>query len=445
MKLKWITCIAAFMACTAPVSARQWTLQQCVDYALANNITLQKATVQKLSALEDVYQSQAQLLPSLSASTSQNVTYRPWPQQGIVSEGFVSSSVDKVYYNGSYNVNANWTVWNGNRNRNTVKLNKFTAEKAALDSATQANLLIEQIAQLYVQILYSADAVKVNESALATSKTTEERGKEFVKNKLMSKADLSQLTAQRAQDEYNVVQAQSSLKDYKRQLKQLLQITDSEEFDVTVPVTTDAMALQAIPVLQTVYDAALTFRPEIQNAKLGIQSSELSVKIAKALSLPTIGFNVGVGTSTTSMSDNKWGRQLKNNFDIGAGVTLSIPIFDQRQKKTTVNKALLQKQNYELDLRDKQTTLYSTIENYWLQAENNQSRFKAAKVSTESAQESYDMLTGKFKNNLINIVELMTGKDKLISAQQTELQSKYLAILNIALLNFYKTGTLTTK
>ena len=331
------------MACTAPVSARQWTLQQCVDYALANNITLQKATVQKLSALEDVYQSQAQLLPSLSASTSQNVTYRPWPQQGIVSEGFVSSSVDKVYYNGSYNVNANWTVWNGNRNRNTVKLNKVTAEQAALDSATQANLLIEQIAQLYVQILYSADAVKVNESALATSKTTEERGKEFVKNKLMSKADLSQLTAQRAQDEYNVVQAQSSLKDYKRQLKQLLQITDNEEFDVTVPATTDAMALQAIPALQTVYDAALTFRPEIQNAKLGIQSSELSVKIAKALSLPTIGFNVGVGTSTTSMSDNKWGRQLKNNFDIGAGVTLVSPSSTSGKRKLRSTKAFAAK------------------------------------------------------------------------------------------------------
>ena len=303
-----------------PVSARQWTLQQCIDYALANNITLQKATVQKLSAEEDVYQSQAQLLPSLSASTSQNVTYRPWPQQGIVGEGFVASSVDKTYYNGSYSVNANWTVWNGNRNRNTVKLNKLTAQQAELDSATQASKLIEQIAQLYVQILYSTDAIGVNQSALATSKATEARGEEFVKNKLMSRADLAQLTAQRAQDEYNVVQAESNLKEYKRQLKQLLQITDNEEFIVVVPTATDAMALQTVPALQQVYNAALDFRPEIQSALLGIESSNVNMKIAKALSLPTVGVNVGVGTSTTSMSDNKWGRQLKNNFDVGAAL-----------------------------------------------------------------------------------------------------------------------------
>lgn len=428
-----------------PVSARQWTLQQCIDYALANNITLQKATVQKLSAEEDVYQSQAQLLPSLSASTSQNVTYRPWPQQGIVGEGFVASSVDKTYYNGSYSVNANWTVWNGNRNRNTVKLNKLTAQQAELDSATQASKLIEQIAQLYVQILYSTDAIGVNQSALATSKATEARGEEFVKNKLMSRADLAQLTAQRAQDEYNVVQAESNLKEYKRQLKQLLQITDNEEFVVVVPTATDAMALQTVPALQQVYNAALDFRPEIQSALLGIESSNVNMKIAKALSLPTVGVNVGVGTSTTSMSDNKWGRQLKNNFDVGAGVTVSIPLFDQRQKKTAVNKAALQRQNYELELKNQQTALYSTIEDYWLQAENNQSRYKAAKVSTKSAQDSYDMLTGKFKNNLINIVELMTGKDKLLAAQQAELQAKYLTILNIELLRFYQTGVLTVK
>lgn len=183
MKRKWMMSLGALLWAIVPVSARQWTLQQCIDYALANNITLQKATVQKLSAEEDVYQSQAQLLPSLSASTSQNVTYRPWPQQGIVGEGFMASSVDKTYYNGSYSVNANWTVWNGNRNRNTVKLNKLTAQQAELDSATQASKLIEQIAQLYVQILYSTDAIGVNQSALATSKATEARGEDYGREK----------------------------------------------------------------------------------------------------------------------------------------------------------------------------------------------------------------------------------------------------------------------
>ena len=119
-------------------------------------------------------------------------------------------------------------MWNGNATRTTIKANKIAAEKAALDSATTANTIQEKIAQLYVQILYSIDAKKVNESILATSKTNEQRGMEFVQQKKMSKADLAQLSAQRAQDEYNVVQAESSIRDYKRQLKQLLQITDDE-------------------------------------------------------------------------------------------------------------------------------------------------------------------------------------------------------------------------
>ena len=142
------------------------------------------------------------------------------------------------------------------------------------------------------------------------------------------------------------------------------------------------------------------------------------------------------------MSDNNWGSQLKTNFDLGAGVNVSIPLFDNRQTKTAVNKAKLQKQNYELDLRDKQTTLYSTIENYWLQAMTNQEKFKAARIATESQQTSYELLSEQFRLGLKNIVDLMTGKDNLLRAQQNELQSKYMTILNIHLLKFYQDGEL---
>jgi outer membrane protein len=93
-----------------------------------------------------------------------------------------------------------------------------------------------------------------------------------------------------------------------------------------------------------------------------------------------------------------------------------------------------------LDLRDKRTALYSTIENFWLQAVTNQNKFKAAKVATESAETSYEMLSGKFQESLINIVELMKGRDAVIQAKQNELQSKYLSILNIELLHFYQDG-----
>ena len=427
-----------------PALARQWTLRECIDYALQNNITLQKSSLTRRSAQEDILQSQAALLPSLSASTNQNVSYRPWPETGraTVQNGFVQQSVDKVFYNGSYGINSNWTVWNGNRNRNTIKLNKISEEQAQADSATTANNIQEQIAQLYVQILYSIDAINVNKKSLETSKQNEERGKAFVEVGKMSRADLAQLTSQRAQDEYNIIASESTLRNYKRQLKQLLQITNDEEFDIVVPTTTDEMVMQLIPTLQSVYEAALEQRPEIKRAKLGIESSNLNIKMAKAQRLPTVGVNASATTTTTSMSNNAWGTQLKNNFNLGAGVNVSIPIFDNRMAKTAINKALIQRENYMLDLKDKQTALYSTIENYWLQAVNNQEKFKAAKIATQSAETSYEMLSGKFEQKLINIVELMQGRDALLKAQQNELQSKYLTLLNIDMLHFYMTGEL---
>src|SRR5574344_2437805 len=177
MKKSWIGFFLGLTLIATPngIQAKQWSLQECIEYAMTNNITLQKNTLTKMSAQEDVKESQAALLPSLDFSTSQNTTYNPWPNTGnaTVANGYVQSSVDKLYYNGSYSLNANWTVWNGNRHKNTVKLNKLTARQAELDSAATANTLIEEIAQLYVQILYSTEAINVNKESFETSKKNE--------------------------------------------------------------------------------------------------------------------------------------------------------------------------------------------------------------------------------------------------------------------------------
>lgn len=422
------------------IYAKQWTLKECINYALENNISLQKTQIKKASANEDYLQSKAALLPSLSASSNQNVSYTPWVTSGISGDGYTKSSVDKVYYNGSYSVMGNYVIWNGNKNRNQVKLNKLTYEAAALDSATQAQNLQEQIATLYIQICYSTEAIKVNQESYKSSLENENRGKEFVKNGKMSQADLAQLTAQRAQDEYNIVAAESNVKNYKRQLKELLQITNDEAFDIVIPSTTDSQALASIPALNSVYASALDNRPEIKSYQNMIDQSNLNIDIAKAGKMPTISANAGVSTSSTSMNKTGWGTQIKQNFNLGGGFSISIPIYDNRATKTAINKANLQKQSSMLDLKNEQTKLYSTIENYWLQANTNQSQFKSAKVSTESAKTSFELLNEQFKLGLKNIVELRTGKDNLLKAQQNELQAKYLTILNLGMLNFYKNG-----
>ena len=422
--------------------AKKWTLQECLSYALSNNITLQRARLTKASAHEDVLQAQAQLLPSLSASTSHVVAYTPFPETGRaqVTNGYVESSVDKVSYNGSYGINANWTVWNGNQNHNLVKLNKLSEQKAEVDSAVTANSIQEQIAQLYVQILYSAEAIKVNQQSLEASKKNEERGKEMVKVGSMSKAELSQLTAQRAQDEYNIVAAESNMRDYTRQLKQLLQITNDDNFEVETPTEETGDALQAIPALTQVYEEALSNRPEIKSSQLAIEQNQLNLKIAKAQSLPSVALTAGVSTNSTTLNDNAWGTQLKNNLGLNGGVTVSIPIFDQRKKKTAVSKALISIEDSKMQLRDQETQLYATIENYWIQATTNQAKYRSSVANTKSQQDSYDMLSEQFRLGLKNIVELMNGKTNLITAQQEQLQSKYLTLLNINMLKFYMQG-----
>lgn len=438
MKRTFILIATAF--CAFNLSAqKQWTLQECIDYAMQNNITLQKARLQQQQAAEELLSSKAALLPSLNATTSQSLGYRPWQDDGVttVTNGQVNTKVDKVYYNGSYALNAQWTVWNGNRNHNTVKLNSLAEQQAEMDVATSANSIQERIAQLYVQILYLNEAIKVNEASVETSKKNEERGQTMVEVGKMSKADLAQLSAQRASDEYNVVEAQSQLANYKLQLKQLLELDGSEPFDVAIPVTTDTDALAEIPTVSQVYEQALAHRPEIQSSQLAIQSSDLSMKIAKAGWLPTLNLSGGISTGHNSLSKLGWGTQMKSNFDAMAGLTLSIPIFDQRQTKTAVNKARIQQQQAQLDLQDKQKELYQTIESYWLDATTNQQKFRAATTTVESEQQSYDLLSEQFRLGLKNIIELMTGKDRLLTAQQNQLQSKYMTILNQQMLKFY--------
>ena len=441
MNRKFLLTLALIMlSCIMTVQGRTWSLEECLQHAMTSNISLQKAGLTRQTNEETLQASKAVLFPSLSFTTSHNVAYNPWRAYGTstVTGSQVESSTSKTSYNGTYSVGANWTVWNGNRNHNTIKQNDLLTQKAEQVSVAQARAIEEQIATLYIQILYSKEAVKVNKESLEAAKVNEQRGLQMVQVGSMSKAECSQLSATRAQDEYKVVQAESAVQGYKRQLKALLEIIDDDDFDVADTESTDAMALQPIPSLQSVYDAAKANRPEIKRAQLAVQSAELQQKIARGQYYPTISLNASAGTSSASLNKNKWGEQMKSNFSVGAGVTVSVPIFDQRSSRTAVNKANIQRQSALLDVQNEEVTLHSTIEKYWIDANSNQNQYKAAKVSTTAAQDSYDLLSEQFAVGLKNIVELQEGKTRLLSAKQSELQSKYMTILDIKMLDFYQ-------
>lgn len=436
--------IMAVASSLTAVAQQKWTLRDCIDYAMQNNITLKQSLLKEQTATETRKQSQAALLPSLNAQTSQNFGYKPWMETGTttISNGTLDNKVTKSYYSSKYGLSASWTVWNGNQNHNQVKINKLAEEQAELTTLETANSIQEQISRLYIQILYTSEAISVNEQSLEASKKNEERGRLMVEVGSMSKAELAQLTAQRATDEYNIVEAKSNLANYKLQLKQLLEITGDQQFDIAIPATSDQQALSMIPTLNSVYETALAQRPEIKNAELAIEASDVQMKIAKAGHMPTVSISGGVNTSTSSNNSKKWGKQIKTNFDAAAGVGISIPLFDQRKTRTAVNKAHIQREQALLDMQSKQKKLYLDIETCWLDAHNNQEKFRAAQASVASQQASYDLLSEQFQLGLKNIVELMTGKANLLKAQQSRLQSKYSTILNQQLLKFYQGETL---
>lgn len=423
---------------TAAWGQKIWTLQECLDYALANNIQLQQKRITAASNHEDVLQSKAALFPSVSFSTNQNASWRPFAETTInLAGGTMTTNSNTVSYNGSYGINANWTVWNGNRNTNTIKQNQLTEKIAELGIEQQANTIQEQIAQLYVQILYETEAVRVCREIIKASMMQRDRAKTMVEVGSLARVDLVQLEAQVSQDEYSLVSAQSQLSNYKLQLKQLLEIHDDEAFNIAVPEVTDAQVLAMIPDEQSVYNAALENRPEIQSSKLNIESSEIAIHSARAGYKPTISMTAGIGSSNSSGQHTGFFKQVKNNMNNSLGLSVSVPIVDNHQTRTNIRKAKYALQTSELNLQEQQKQLYSTIENYWLNATTSQQQFISARNNVKSMQESYDLVSEQFNLGLKNIVELTTGKNNLLQAEQQLLQTKYTALLNAAMLNFY--------
>ncbi|RGZ02806.1 TolC family protein [Parabacteroides sp. AM58-2XD] len=418
---------------------KQWTLRNCIDYALEHNITIRRNRINVESTQEDVKTAKADFLPSLSGNISQRIVNRPNSASGtIISGDNITTSESKTSYNGSYGIDASWTVYNGSKRVNTLKQQQLNSRIAELTVDESENSIEENITQLYVQILYSAEAVKVNESTLEVSQKEFERGQELFNAGSIASSDLAQLEAQVSNDNYQLVTSQTTLQNYKLQLKQLLELDGDFEMDLFLPQLDDSSVLIPLPTKDDVYQTALNLRPEIESGKLNIEAADMNIKITRAGYIPSLSLSAGIGTTNANANDFSFSEQVKQNWNNSIGLTLSIPIFDKRQTKSAVNKAKLQRQTSELDLMDNQKTLYKTIESLWLSANSAQQQYVAATQKLKSTQASYALVSEQFNLGMKNTVELLTEKNNLLSAQQETLQAKYTAILNAGLLRFYQ-------
>lgn len=446
-----LTALAAIL-CAAVMPAQQassqdtktWTLQECLTHALQNNISLKKSKVSEATALTNVKQAKAALLPSLSANMTQTVSYRPFQENesNFVNGSITSSSSNKTTESGSYGINASWNVWDGGANRNTLKQRQRELAASKYQTQVEANTIQEQILQYYIQILYSKDAVKVNKDIFSKDSLTYERGRFMLKNGKMSAAEVKQLEASMSESEYNVVNSQTVVDQYLLELRQILELQPGTEMDIAPLNFGDGKEIPSVPDKLKVYNDALTSRPEIQVSKENILASDLQLKVAKAGYMPSVSLTGGIGDNHMTGSQTNWGKQMKYNLTGSIGVSLSIPIYDNRTTKSAVEKAKYNQLTASLDLQDAQKQLYNSIDKFWQNATSNRQRYIAALSSVKSQEENYNSIAEQFKVGLKTVVDLTTARASLLQAQQEMLESKYTTLLNIGLLDFYDTGTI---
>lgn len=430
-KLLIVGCAALLGVQTAAAqdTLKVWTLHECLDYALENNIQLRQSRNNYLSGIEDTKQAKAALFPSLAASTSQGYTNYP-----------SSNAVEKNSYTGTYGLEAGMTLYGGGRLRTAVKQQKVQNRIDELLIEESGNDIRIAIVEAYMQCLYAAEAVTVNRSTADASKLQRDRAEQMWQNGSISKVDFAQLESQYASDEYQVVVARTTLDSYMLRLKQLLELDITDEIRLATPATDEEAVLHPLPTKTEIYATALEAMPEIARGALAIEAAELGIREARAGYLPTLSLTASVGTGHMSGGSFETGSQVWNRFNENVGLTLSVPIFSNRANRTAVNKAKLAAANSQLEWLDLKKNLLQEVESAYLDAVSAQSQYRAATEQQQYASQSYELTSEQFAVGMKNTVELITAQNELTIARHAVLQAKYMALLNIELLNIYQGG-----
>lgn len=419
--------LLALQSVAAQDSLKVWTLRECLDYALENNIQLQQSRNDYLSGVEDTKEAKSALLPSLTASATQGFTNYP-----------SSNVADRNSYTGTYGLNAGMTLYQGGKLRTAVRQQQVQNGIDALAVAEAENDIRIAIVQAYMQALYASEAVEIALSTAEISRAQRDRAEEMMRAGSVSRVDLAQLESQYASDRYQVAAARTSCDNYKLQLKQLLELDITEGLNLAAPAIGESEVLSVLPAKAEIYATALDAMPEIRRGALAEESAELGVKQAQAGFFPSVSLSAGIGTGHMSGGSAERGSQVWNRFNENVGLTLSVPIFSNRKNRTAVNKARLAVSNSRLASLDLQKTLLKKVETAYLDAVSAQSQYLAAAEKEQYARRSFDLTDEQFRVGMKNIVELITAQNELSSARQEVLQTKYIALMNIELLNVYQ-------
>lgn len=412
-----------------------WTLQDCLDYAVENNITVKKTVLDKTTAQLNYQQQKNNKLPTVYGSSSFGLS------NGSSIDPITSSFVNQNILSNSFGISANAVIYQGNKLNLQVEQNKILLEQSSLYQKQAENNIVLNVLNAYLQSLYYYEGIEIAKNTSSSSAQELKLTQVKYKNGAISKLELADVETQDAQNQYTVVNNENLYNQQVLKLKQLLELEPNVDFQIEKINLTDFE--ETIPDKQQVFTQASENLPDLKIYDYQNEILNKALAITKAGYLPTLSATAGLNTGFTSTQDFSYFNQVKNNFNKSVGLSLNIPIFSKKQNETNAKLAKIDIEQNQLDKISASKTLYSSIETAWQNAIANQAQQKSSKVARDNAKLAYDLANKKFEFGGLTTTELSVSRNTYLTNEQTYLQSKYMAVLYTQLLNFYQGKTLT--
>lgn len=431
MKKTIAICIAAAFSLCTPAQ-RVMTLAQCIDYAVSHNVNVKRYA-------NNVEQQKVQLstarnsrLPDLTAGASQSFNFG----RGLNSE---NAYVNRNTQSTGFNLQTSVPLLTGGRIPNEIAMSRLNLQAATADLEHARQSIALQVAAAYLQAVYAAEVVKVQEAQVAFSKIQEDRISKLFNAGKSPESDVVEAHSQVAQDEMGRTQAKCDYKLAMLDLSQLLELSSPDSIEIVAPQGETSPTLPPLP--DRIFARAEGVKPEIQAEKLRLQAAEKNIRIAKAALYPTLSLGAGLSSEyykTSGYQASSFSKQLSDNFNKSIGLSLNIPIFNRLATRNSIRQAKLQQSEQALQLDETKKTLYKEIQQAYYNAVNAQAKYESALAARKAAESNFNMMTGKFENGRANATELEEAKTKRANAITSTLQAKYEYILRMKIIEFYE-------
>lgn len=420
---------SVIIACSLMAQAREWSYNDCVEWAKEHNISLRQTMLNEQTAMVAEEEAKAAWQPSLDFATTHGFSNAPW------GEG------NKNSYTSNYGLNARWTVWNGGVRENNIKKSELQLAINKLNTANKLRSIEVDMLGVYINLLYAKEAISIYEEAVTLSKAQADRARQLMEAGRLSRVDYSQLESQYEQDRYALVNAVATYDTRRMELKKLLELGINDSISVKNIDWTRDEVLALLPSMDESYRMATAVDLPLQINDLEIEDADVDVKVAKAGRMPDISLTAGVGTGYYAPGES-FGAQMKRGVNESVGLTFSIPILDNKKTKSAVAKANIQRLNAQLEREARETELAQQVESWYIDLQSAQSRYIAGEQQVSSTELSNELVNEQFNLGLVNTVELMTAHNNMLEARHSLLQAKYMAMLGHKMIEYYRTSNI---